>query len=75
MWEPLGLPPATPLCRAKRTQIYPLGPHRRAFLSPHLHSQEAGLILTGSTGKGEAGPEGGPGSAEAPATACVISQA
>lgn len=51
--------------------MYPLVPHLRALPSRYLHSQEAGFILIGSTGKEEAGPEGRPGSAEAPATAFV----
>lgn len=79
MWNPsqegepchiLWMAPTTPLCRAsKRTQNYP------TISSSYLHSQKAGLILIESTGKQEAGPDGGPVSAEAPVTAFVISQA
>lgn len=53
----------------KNTLLYP------TISSSYLHSQKAGLILTESTGKQEAGPDGGPVSTEAPVIAFVISQA
>lgn len=68
--------PTTLLCRvSRRTQKYPLTLYHRTIPRPYLHSQKAGLNLIESTGKEEAGPEGGPVSADAPATAFVTSQA